>query len=111
VVLNLSFDATENRNTFYHSFHRYHNHLLKPGLFASPSCRLCGEEKEETSHLFAFCPGLSSIRMRIIGTPVLEEHFKWNPSQLLAMIKEIDKICPEEGMAEAHRHRTPGVDM
>jgi hypothetical protein len=27
------------------------------------------------------------------------------------MIKEIDKICPEEGMAEAHRHRTPGVDM
>jgi hypothetical protein len=29
---------------------------------------------------------------------VLNENFKWTPTQLLAMIKEIDKFCPEEGM-------------
>jgi ribonuclease HI len=93
-----------------HSFHRYHNFLLNPEIFTNPSCRLCGAEKEETSHLFAFCPGIAPIRMRIIGTPILE-HFKWSPSQLLAMIKEIDKICPEEGMMETHRHITLGVDI
>jgi ribonuclease HI len=86
-----------------HSFHRYHNHLLKPETFDNPRCRLCGADKEETSHLFAYCPNLSPVRMKIIGSPLLEEHFKWSPGQLLAMITEIDKICPEEGMLEAHR--------
>jgi hypothetical protein len=36
--------------------------------------------------------------MKIYGTPVLSKNFKWTPSQLLAMIKEIDKFCPEEGI-------------
>jgi ribonuclease HI len=81
-----------------HSFHRYHNHLLQPEKFPSPNCRICQNEKEEPSHLFAFCPGLSQIRMRIIGTTQLQENFEWKPQQLLEMIREIDKICPEEGM-------------
>jgi hypothetical protein len=93
-----------------HSFHRYHNYLLKPETFDNPRCRLCGSDKEETSHLFAFCPSLSPIRLRIIGTPTLEENFKWSPSQVLAMITEIDKICPEEGMLETHRHLAPSTN-
>jgi hypothetical protein len=28
----------------------------------------------------------------------LPEQFNWTPHQLLLMITEIDKICPEEGM-------------
>jgi hypothetical protein len=35
--------------------------------------------------------------MKILGTAYLHEDFEWKPQQLLAMIKEIDKICPEGG--------------
>jgi ribonuclease HI len=80
-----------------HSFHRYHNNLLHPEKFTNPQCRACDNAKEETSHLFAYCPGLAPIRSRILGVPTLNENFEWKPQQLLAMIKEIDKICPEEG--------------
>jgi ribonuclease HI len=81
-----------------HSFHRYHNSLVYPDKYESSKCRMCDTIKEETSHLFAHCPGLAQIRMRICGQPILGEEFAWTPSMLLAMIKEIDKICPEEGM-------------
>jgi hypothetical protein len=30
--------------------------------------------------------------MKILGTAILDEHFEWKPQQLLAMIKEIEKI-------------------
>jgi hypothetical protein len=36
--------------------------------------------------------------MRICGQQIFSENFKWTPTMLLAMIKEIDKVCPEEGM-------------
>jgi ribonuclease HI len=81
-----------------HSFHRYHNNLLYPDMYVSPKCRMCEASKEETSHLFAYCPGLAHIRMRICGQPILDTPFSWSPTQLNAMIQEIDKICPEEGM-------------
>jgi ribonuclease HI len=81
-----------------HSFHRYHNSLVHPDRFLSPKCRMCDANKEETSHLFAHCPGLAHIRMKICGQQTLSETFEWTPTMLLAMIKEIDKICPEEGM-------------
>jgi ribonuclease HI len=81
-----------------HSFHRYHNNLLYPDKFMSPKCRLCEASKEETSHLFAYCPGLAQVRMRICGLPILDADFSWTPTQLLTMIKEIEKLCPEEGM-------------
>jgi hypothetical protein len=54
-------------------------------------------DREETSHLYAHCTGLSQIRMKICGTIAYAEQFLWSPNLLLAMIKEIDKICPEEG--------------
>jgi ribonuclease HI len=93
-----------------HSFHRYHNHLLKPETFDDPRCRLCGSDKEETSHLFAFCPALAPVRMKITGRPILEDQFKWQPALLLTMIKEIEKICPEEGMIETLRQLEPGTN-
>jgi ribonuclease HI len=80
-----------------HSFHRYHNHITNPTTYNSPLCRACKTEKEETSHLFAHCHGLAQQRMKICGTVTLPENFKWTPHMLLAMTKEIDKICPEEG--------------
>jgi hypothetical protein len=36
--------------------------------------------------------------MRICGRPILDTYFSWTPTQLTAMIKEIEKLCPEEGM-------------
>jgi ribonuclease HI len=80
-----------------HSFHRYHNHLTAPELFGNPLCRACNTQREETSHLYAHCPSLTPIRMKLWGVPSLPDGFQWSPSQLLEMITEIDKICPEEG--------------
>jgi hypothetical protein len=57
----------------------------------------CQKDREETSHLFAFCEALSPIRMRILGESTLAQNFKWSPNTLLEMITEIDKLCPEEG--------------
>jgi hypothetical protein len=38
--------------------------------------------------------------MRLWGKDVLTEGFTWTPNQLLAMINEVDKICPEENSFE-----------
>jgi ribonuclease HI len=80
-----------------HSFHRYHNHLTSPMLFTNPVCRACNEQREETHHLYAFCPNLAPARMKLWGIPCLPANFKWTPSQLLELILEADRICPEEG--------------
>jgi hypothetical protein len=40
--------------------------------------------------------------MKICGIVTLPENFKWTPHMLLAMTKEIDKICPEEGTFTQH---------
>jgi hypothetical protein len=85
-----------------HSFHRYHNHLTSPAAFTDPLCRACNDHREETSHLYANCPSLSPIRMKLWGIPSLPTGFKWTPTKLLEMIAEVDKICPEEGMLELH---------
>jgi hypothetical protein len=53
---------------------------------------LCSSEFDET--------GLTPIRMKILGKTTLTENFEWKPQQLLAMINEIEKICPEEGTAD-----------
>jgi ribonuclease HI len=94
-----------------HSFHRYHNSLTSPTNFDNPACRICGYEKEETNHLFAFCPGLAQIRMKICGHAILPDLFTWSPNQLLKMIHEIDKICPEEGIpGQNHNETRPTTD-
>jgi ribonuclease HI len=80
-----------------HSFHRYHNHLTNPAEFNDPKCRMCGQDKEETNHLFAYCTGLAPSRIKICGLATLPEPFMWTPAVLLAMIREIEKLCPEEG--------------
>jgi hypothetical protein len=72
-------------------------HFIHPEVFLTHSCRACQTSKEETSHLFAFCEGLSQIRMRTLCHLTLPDQFNWTPHQLLSMIVEIDKICPEEG--------------
>jgi hypothetical protein len=55
----------------------------------------CKEEREETSHLFAFCGGLVHLRMKIIGQLTLDTQFTWQPHQLVQMIEHIDKLYPE----------------
>jgi ribonuclease HI len=80
-----------------HSFHRYHNHITNSTKFNDPNCRACLTEREETSHLYAHCTGLSQLRMKVLGSQLLDQEFKWTPNQLLSMIHEIDKHIPEEG--------------
>jgi hypothetical protein len=55
---------------------------------------------EKSKMAYAYCSGLTQIRMKICGATILPENFSWSPSMLLAMAKEIDKICPEEGTFE-----------
>jgi ribonuclease HI len=81
-----------------HSFHRYHNYLTDPERFGSSMCRACREEREETSHLFAFCGGLAHVRMRLLGKAMLDQKFDWQPHQLISMIEITDKLYPEEGV-------------
>jgi hypothetical protein len=40
--------------------------------------------------------------MKVCGLTALPEKFKWTPTTLAAMIKEIEKICPEEGLPNSH---------
>jgi ribonuclease HI len=89
-----------------HSFHKYHNSLLQPDTFPEPSCRACGNKKEETSHLFAFCKGLEQIRIRTTGQQILPDNFTWTPHMLLTMVNEIDKICPEIGTLDLQSQNT-----
>jgi hypothetical protein len=35
--------------------------------------------------------------MKVLGSQLLDQEFKWTPNQLLSMIHEIDKHIPEEG--------------
>jgi hypothetical protein len=76
-----------------HSIHRYHNHLTSPTIFRDPTCRTCGQGKEETNHLFAYCTGLAPSRMEICGLTTLPEPFGWTPAILLSMAREAEKVC------------------
>jgi hypothetical protein len=38
--------------------------------------------------------------MKTTGSLALPQQFTWTPHQLLTMIKEIDKVCLEEGMLD-----------
>jgi hypothetical protein len=78
-----------------HSFHRYHNFLIDPENTGTSLCRACKEEREETSHLYAFCGGLVHLRMKILGQLTLGTQFEWQPHQLITMINYIDKLYPE----------------
>jgi hypothetical protein len=60
--------------------------------------------------LFAFCEGLEQIRIRTIGQQTLPENFTWTPHMLLAMVKEIDKICPEIGTLDLPSQNTGTQD-
>jgi hypothetical protein len=44
---------------------------------------------------------LMQLRMKVCGQLMLPETFTWTPTMFLAMIKEIEKICPEEGQFDA----------
>jgi hypothetical protein len=48
--------------------------------------------------------------MKICGAITLPEDFMWTPNMLLAMTKEIDKICPEEGTFVQLTDNDPRVD-
>jgi ribonuclease HI len=100
----LSYDKTTCATLFRwisgHSFHRYHNSITTPNTFTDSFCRACNQARVETNHLFAHCTGLMPQRMKVCGQPTLPENFSWSPSMLLAMIKEIEKVCPEEGQID-----------
>jgi hypothetical protein len=38
--------------------------------------------------------------MKLWGKPILPNESIWTPTQLLDMIKEVDNICPEEGVLD-----------
>jgi hypothetical protein len=54
-------------------------------------------------HLYAYCPGLAPIRIKLWGKTILPNEFTWTSNQLLIMIKEVDKIRPEEGLLDLQK--------
>ncbi|XP_036146028.1 uncharacterized protein LOC118646684 [Monomorium pharaonis] len=54
-------------------------HLHKLGRSDTPSCRLCGEEKETSLHIFGNCPALVGPKTRLLGSGFLEPNqFPWD---------------------------------
>jgi ribonuclease HI len=84
-----------------HSFHRYHNHVTNSEKFPSPLCRVCGQDREETSHLYAYCYGLNNIRVRTLGVISFGTKIEWTGRQLLAMARKTEELCPEEVPGDA----------
>jgi len=48
------------------------SHLYKLGLTESKTCRLCGEESEDSSHILCRYPALSCKRYRLWGSMFTE---------------------------------------
>ncbi len=55
---------------------------------ADPMCRSCGEEEETSHHVIAECPAFAAIRLRVLGTLVLQGTFHW----LKQIVKFLRKI-------------------
>jgi hypothetical protein len=48
--------------------------------------------------------------MKLWGKTTLPNEFTWTPAQLLTMIKEVDKICPEEGIQSSQPTEENGTN-
>jgi hypothetical protein len=75
-------------------------------------CRAFNQEREETSHLYAYCTKLAQIRMKVCGTIfAFSGNFGRTPQELLKMAKELDNICPEEGQTTTQSMTPPAQNM
>ncbi len=43
-----------------------------------PLCRRCGEDEETSHHVVAECPAFAAVRLRVLGTSVLQGTLHWS---------------------------------
>ncbi len=67
-----------------------HNFLQRHKVIVQedPLCRSCGEDEETSHHVVAECPAFAAIRLRVLGTPVLQGTLHWS-TQIAEFLREI----------------------
>jgi hypothetical protein len=66
------------------SYLNYPQSLQQPGL--DPTCRLCGEFREESNHIIRSCPALARIRMESLWQHTITDNSTWTITGLLAFL-------------------------
>ena len=70
-----------------HNFLQRHKVIVQQD--DDPLCRSCGEDEETSHHVVAECPAFAAIRLRVLGTPVLQGTLHWS-TQIAEFLREIN---------------------
>ena len=70
-----------------HNFLQRHKVIVQED--DDPLCRSCGEEEETSHHVVAECLAFAAIRLRVLGTPVLQGTLHWS-TQIAEFLWEIN---------------------
>ena len=70
-----------------HNFLQRHKVIVQKDI--DPLCRSCGEDEETSHHVVAECPAFAAIRLRVLGTPVLQGTLHWS-TQIAEFLREIN---------------------
>ena len=63
--------------------------IIDPSI--DPTCRLCGEDNEDSEHIIAECDALWKERLESFGKVQLDTPIPWTPAELMNFLK-IDRI-------------------
>ncbi len=70
-----------------HNFLQRHKVIVQEDV--DPLCRSCGEDEETSHHVVAECPAFAAIRLRVLGTPVLQGTLHWS-TKIAEFLREIN---------------------
>ena len=70
-----------------HNFPQRHKVIVQDDI--DPLCKSCGEDEETSHHVVAECPAFAAIRLRVLGTPVLQGTLHWS-TQIAEFLREIN---------------------
>ena len=80
-----------------HNYLNYHTSNIDPTQV--PTCRLCGDSKEEAWHLASVCPVLNTARAQAFLSHFLEDVPKWNVKQLNSFLsgEKVSQLMAKRG--------------
>ncbi len=70
-----------------HNFLQRHKVIVQEA--DDPLCRSCVEDEETSHHVVAECPAFTAIRLRVLGTPVLQLTLHWS-THIAEFFREIN---------------------
>ncbi len=80
-----------------HNFVQRHKVIVQED--DDPLCRSCGEDKETSHHVVAECPAFAAIRLKVLGTPVLQGTLHWS-TQIAEFLREINFSSLQDQVVE-----------